>query len=638
MKTIAKILLSLLCAGLVAPQTPPAGQKSTDGFRVNLRRVDGVKPWAFGGFVFDPEAVAKTVKEYPVKLPSPLPEGAVLGYEAGPLYILKQKAPDATRIRLLLDVDTDLDLTNNSWIELPAVEGMEQATIVAIVRRFGGAAPHSASLPYRIWYHQRQGRDGKIEDVIYFASDYVYRGEFSRQGRDYSLELFDGDARGRFVREKMSNVDFVLKDKSVSAPANGLRFFELFPFEKALYKVQDFAEDGSWMEFAPSGLVPTLLGKPAPDFEMTDAAGQVFRLSDYRGKVLLLDFWYVWCKPCIAKFPSIKKKLDSLAGKPFVALGINIDEASRVEQARKVIADNGLTWRQVVEGKGAYIPAYQIYGRLPEHPMSFPIYVAIDEEGISRYATNDFDKMCRYLDAHFDDPAGPGNTLFVPLGRQYGAKPQTQPLNAVDFVGPRVKELVASGKLKMPPDTPKDARVGILTNGKALVASLGPQPGQVRLIVDADHNFDLNGEKEYLLRIPPDAKKIGTEEFKTTVDDVRLPYANGGMAGFPLTFQAKPAAPGVWPEIFVEGIIQFLSGSFVVDGTEYALETADLTGDFYFNEFDTTAPGFLKLKTLRGGEWVQIHEGTSHIPIGGALYRLRHVSDDGCLVELEKER
>jgi hypothetical protein len=48
--------------------------------------------------------------------------------------------------------------------------------------------------------------------------------------------------------------------------------------------------------------------------------------------------------------------------------------------------------------------------------------------------------------------------------------------------------------------------------------------------------------------------------------------------------------------------------------------------------------GFLKLKMKKGDDWILVHEATTHIPIGGSLYRLKFVSDDGDLVELEKEK
>ncbi len=641
MKNVFFALGMMIClvAGIAAAQPRAAGAQDSAVFRVDLSRVDGIKLGFYSGFDFDRGQVEETLKKFPVKLPSPLPEGAELGYVIGPVYGLKLKGAAEEKLRLLVDVNANLDLTDDAWLEFAAVEDSGQATIVHLARHIETPAPQTVMLPYRIWYARSPGRDGKMEDDIHFCPDYAFKGEFRRNGKDYTLDLTDGDGRGRFIREKMVNVSFRIGEKGSSAPKGGGRFFELFPFEKALYNVKDYAEDGSWMEFEPSGLEPTLLGKPAPDFELTDSTGRTFRLSDYKGKGLLLDFWYVWCKPCIAKFPSIKKKLDSLAGKPFAAVGINIDKAARLTEAKKVIADNNLTWRQVVEGKGEYIPAYQIYGRLPENPMAFPIYVAIDEAGVSRYATNDFDKMSRFLDAHFNDPAGPDNTLFVPLSRDYKETVGTPPLFGADYSSPRVKDFIASGKLKLPAAAPKEARIGLLTNGTAVLAAPGAEAGTIRLLVDAKQDFDLGDDKEYVLRVPTDLKQAGSEAFKVEIEGFRVRWASGGMAGFSPKVYAKPAAAGnLWPELIFEGIPSRLSGSFLAGGVEYAVEICDTNGDRLINEFDTAGPGFLKLKVRKGDGWEVVHEGTSRIPIAGALFRLKFASDDGALVELEKER
>ena len=53
---------------------------------------------------------------------------------------------------------------------------------------------------------------------------------------------------------------------------------------------------------------------------------------------------------------------------------------------------------------------------------------------------------------------------------------------------------------------------------------------------------------------------------------------------------------------------------------------------------DWGAPSLLKLKVKKGDAWIAVHEGTSGIPIGRSLYHLKFVSDDGYLVELEKEK
>ena len=71
---------------------------------------------------------------------------------------------------------------------------------------------------------------------------------------------------------------------------------------------------------------PVVEGKTAPDFTLKDLAGRQVRLSDYRGKVVLLNFWATWCPPCREEIPSMVRLNQVMAGKPFQMLAVSIDE------------------------------------------------------------------------------------------------------------------------------------------------------------------------------------------------------------------------------------------------------------------------------------------------------------------------
>ena len=74
-------------------------------------------------------------------------------------------------------------------------------------------------------------------------------------------------------------------------------------------------------------------GAPPPAFELEDLQGRAHRLEDYRGKVVLVNFWATWCEPCRAEMPSMDRLRSSLAGRPFEVLAINLAEPlSRIER------------------------------------------------------------------------------------------------------------------------------------------------------------------------------------------------------------------------------------------------------------------------------------------------------------------
>src|SRR5579884_905357 len=74
-----------------------------------------------------------------------------------------------------------------------------------------------------------------------------------------------------------------------------------------------------------SALLPVAARKPAPAFTLQDAAGKNVRLSDYRGKVVLLNFWATNCGGCRLEIPSFQELDHDLRGKGLVVVGVSMD-------------------------------------------------------------------------------------------------------------------------------------------------------------------------------------------------------------------------------------------------------------------------------------------------------------------------
>ena len=115
-----------------------------------------------------------------------------------------------------------------------------------------------------------------------------------------------------------------------------------------------------------------MIGKSAPDFSSTDINGNPITLKDYRGKVVLLDFWATWCGPCIAEMPNVKKIYNTHKDMGFVVIGISLDnDASEVCDFLK---ECELPWRQIFDGQDGHLKKlFQIRG--------IPSLWLIDREG-----------------------------------------------------------------------------------------------------------------------------------------------------------------------------------------------------------------------------------------------------------------
>lgn len=89
------------------------------------------------------------------------------------------------------------------------------------------------------------------------------------------------------------------------------------------------------------------VGAIAPDFSQSDVNGKEVKLTDFRGKYVLLDFWASWCGPCRQDNPHVVKIFNQYKDKNFTVLGISLDRPGSKSAWLKAIEDDKLTWTQV---------------------------------------------------------------------------------------------------------------------------------------------------------------------------------------------------------------------------------------------------------------------------------------------------
>ena len=112
--------------------------------------------------------------------------------------------------------------------------------------------------------------------------------------------------------------------------------------------------------------------KPAPDFALKDANGKTVHLSDYKGKVVLLDFWATWCGPCRLEIPWLKEFQTKFKDRGFEVLGISMDDDGWAS-VKPFVTELGINYRIVI-GDDA---TAQHYGGVDALPTTF----VIDREG-----------------------------------------------------------------------------------------------------------------------------------------------------------------------------------------------------------------------------------------------------------------
>jgi peroxiredoxin len=93
-------------------------------------------------------------------------------------------------------------------------------------------------------------------------------------------------------------------------------------------------------------------GAKFPDFQVKDLAGKPLSIANYKGKVVLLDFWATWCGPCVAELPNVLKAYEKYHKDGFEIIGISLDREKDEEKLESFLKDKGMTWAQYFDGKG----------------------------------------------------------------------------------------------------------------------------------------------------------------------------------------------------------------------------------------------------------------------------------------------
>jgi len=115
-------------------------------------------------------------------------------------------------------------------------------------------------------------------------------------------------------------------------------------------------------------------GAPFPDFDEKDVAGKHLSVGDYKGKIVLVDFWATWCPPCVRELPNVVETYEKHHEKGFEIIGISLDQDET--KLKNFTKDRKMNWQQYFDGKGWGNRLAAKYG-----VQSIPATFLIDREG-----------------------------------------------------------------------------------------------------------------------------------------------------------------------------------------------------------------------------------------------------------------
>lgn len=131
------------------------------------------------------------------------------------------------------------------------------------------------------------------------------------------------------------------------------------------------------------------IGKPAPTAVCKDLDGKEVKLTDYKGKVVVVDFWATWCGYCVQMIPHERELVERLKDKPFALISVSVDESTEV--VRKFLKKTDMPWVHWFNGPGGQLlEDWEVEG--------YPTIYVIDHKGVVRFSDVRGKKMDEAVD------------------------------------------------------------------------------------------------------------------------------------------------------------------------------------------------------------------------------------------------
>ena len=316
------------------------------------------------------------------KLPADLSSHVLYGVlpmtgPAGTGIVVVLDSPDDKPARLFVDANRNGDLTDDaavSWVAGPdskqAVSGLKLESLAGV----GSATLKlgTAEKPFDgcVGFWQYDGSKMKkatpaqvlsSKRELHYYRQYYAAGKLTIDGKPHDVLLLDDKNAGSYV----STADKPNVRMFVDLNDNGkLDTGEMFDVSKPMkikghvYEVKNVAADGTSFDFVNSTKVAyspddVEVGQIAPPFEAVRTDGKPVKFStDYKGKIVLVDFWATWCVPCMAEVPNLEAALGKYHDKGFEILGVTLDQPSDGDKVQRVTEEKKITWPQLFGDAG----------------------------------------------------------------------------------------------------------------------------------------------------------------------------------------------------------------------------------------------------------------------------------------------
>ena len=283
----------------------------------------------------------------------------------GVSYLVALDEPEGKDAKLYVDSNNNGDLTDDAPVtwnkrpyKTPQSDSLTQYSGTIQLPLKTGDKPTMVSLgAYR--FDKKDTMRGQFSKAIFYYMDYAYDGQITLGDKTYHAMLSDDLATGDF---KSGSIRLLIDrngDGKFDSRSESFDAAKPFNIGGTTWAVSDMTSGGSFAIAKSDKTVDEIM--PPPDhsvgkiitaFKATTTDGkEVSFPSDYKGKLVMLDFWATWCGPCMGEVPNLVKTYNEYHDKGIEILGISLDQPNSADKVKSVTGEKGMTWPQVYDGQ-----------------------------------------------------------------------------------------------------------------------------------------------------------------------------------------------------------------------------------------------------------------------------------------------